>query len=81
MLFRSIYSANGTITANATVVAVGNRIGDNWTVEAEGSETWTAQTAATTVWTNVSTVSETWTATTATVTTWTNISSGTEQWQ
>jgi len=56
----AIWSGKGAITANATVTALGRRLGEEWSNIAAGSE----------IWTNITTGSETWTDITGSSNTW-----------
>jgi hypothetical protein len=77
----AIYAGVGTINGTTSVVCVGNRLGDNWTNETAGSESWTGVTPSTDTWTLVTAGSEEWTPVTESSDTWTNNNIGSETWR
>ena len=77
----TIFSANATVNGTVLVNCFGRILGDNWSDETVGSESWTGISASTTTWTVETAGSESWTAQSASSTTWTQISSGNSQWQ
>jgi hypothetical protein len=56
----AILDGQGSITGLASVLCVGERLGENWTDESFGSNTWTDIPAGSNVWTQVPQENNTW---------------------
>ena len=76
-----IFTGSGFINGTGLVVCAGNRLGDNWTLEAAGSESWQDISPQDNVWADTSIGSESWTPTTTSNNSWTDKTIGTQTWQ
>ena len=56
----AVFVGIGVIDANATVICNGRIMGDEWSDQSVGAETWTAVAIESTTWTNQTTGNETW---------------------
>jgi hypothetical protein len=56
----AVYSGIGSVNGNATVVCLGRIIGDEWSAETAGSESWNPIPANDTIWTDKSIGNQTW---------------------
>jgi hypothetical protein len=56
----AVFLGIGVIDANATVICNGRIMGDEWSDQSVGAETWTAVAIESTTWTNQTTGNETW---------------------
>jgi hypothetical protein len=77
----AIRGAICTINGTSFVVCAGNRLGDNWTNEVPGTESWEAISPEDNIWTATSIGSESWAPVTPSSNNWTDKSIGTQTWQ
>ena len=76
----SIWYGIGSISALATIIANGTRLGEEWNTSTAGSETWTTASAGSETWTTVSAGSESWSDVSVGSNTWTDTSSSSNTW-
>lgn len=75
-----IFVIVGASTFDVAVEAIGEILGEKWTVTADGTETWATTAAGSEVWTNTTDGTETWTDATVGAEVWTDTTDGTENW-
>ena len=75
-----IFVIVGASTFDVAVEAIGEILGEKWTVTADGTETWATTAAGSEVWTNITDGTETWTDATVGAEVWTDTTDGTENW-
>jgi hypothetical protein len=76
----TIRLANSSIIGIASIIAIGYRIGEEWSNSSVGPNTWTDANVTGNTWTNKTVDSNTWTAANVSSNTWTNKSTGSNTW-
>ena len=77
----AIWYGLGSITGNATVVANGYIIGEEWSPVTPGSESWNDVTPSSDTWTEITAGASSWTDITPSSDTWTASSSSSNTWE
>jgi hypothetical protein len=67
--------------AAVSVACIAERLGENWTDETFGANTWTPDPTSDNVWTQDAQGSDTWTALPVSSNTWVNEAQGNNSWQ